>query len=53
MLGAGGVVVIVAGIMSQSADLGAHLSDAEDTIEGWLKDLGEDPSHLRLDHPDR
>lgn len=44
VLGAGVVFVIVAGITSQSADLSAELSDAKDTIEGWLEDLGVDPS---------
>jgi len=44
VLGAGFVVLIVGGITSQSGDLSAHLSDAKNTIEGWLKDLGVDPS---------
>jgi putative heme transporter len=35
--------VIVAGITSQTSDLSGHLSDAKDTLEGWLKDLGVDP----------
>jgi putative heme transporter len=43
LLGAGIVVVIVAGITGQSADLSTHLSDAKDTIAGWLEDLGVDP----------
>jgi putative heme transporter len=43
-LGVGFVVLIVAGITSQSSDLSGHLSDAKDTIEGWLNDLGVDPS---------
>ena len=43
-LGAGVVFVIVAGIASESGDLSAHLTDAKHTIEGWLKDLGVDPS---------
>ena len=46
-LGAGMVVVIVAGITSQSADLGAQLSDAKDTIQGWLEDLGVDPGNAQ------
>jgi predicted PurR-regulated permease PerM len=37
-------VVIVAGITSESTDLSAHLSNAENIIEGWLEDLGVDPS---------
>jgi predicted PurR-regulated permease PerM len=43
-LGTGLVVLIIAGVTSQSGDIGAQLSDAKDTIEGWLKDLGVDPS---------
>ena len=43
-LGAGVVFVVVAGIASQSGDLSTHLTDAKTTIEGWLKDLGVDPS---------
>jgi predicted PurR-regulated permease PerM len=46
-LGVGVVFVIVAGITSQSGDLSAHLSDAKNTIEGWLKDLGVDPSKAK------
>src|SRR5215211_442285 len=42
-LGVGVIVVIIAGITSQITDASAHLSDAKDTIEGWLKDLGVDP----------
>jgi putative heme transporter len=37
------VVVIVAGVSSQSAELGRQLSDAKDTLAGWLRDLGVDP----------
>ena len=42
-LGVGVIVTIIAGITSQSSDAGAHLTDAKNTIEGWLKDLGVDP----------
>ena len=42
-LGAGFVVLIIGGITSQSSDLSGHLSDATDTIQGWLQDLGVDP----------
>jgi putative heme transporter len=39
-----GVVLVVIGcITSQSGDISHHLSDAKNTIEGWLKDLGVDP----------
>src|SRR5215207_2757056 len=34
------VVVIIAGITSQSAGLASHLSDATSKLEGWLQDLG-------------
>ena len=43
-LAAGVVFIVVAGITSQTDDLSGHLSDAKNTIEGWLKDLGVDPS---------
>jgi putative heme transporter len=38
------VVVVIGGITSQAGDLSSHLADAKDTIAGWLKDLGVDPS---------
>jgi putative heme transporter len=44
VLSAAVVVVVMGGITSQSGDLSAHLADAKDTIAGWLKDLGVDPS---------
>jgi predicted PurR-regulated permease PerM len=44
VLGAGVVLIIVAGITSQASDLSAQLSDAKNTIEGWLTDLGVDPN---------
>ena len=43
-LAAGVVVLVLGGITSQSGDLGSHLTDAKDTIAGWLTDLGVDPS---------
>jgi putative heme transporter len=43
-LGAGVFVVIVAGIASQSGDISNHLSDAKDTLAGWLQDVGVDSS---------
>jgi predicted PurR-regulated permease PerM len=46
-LGVGFIVLIIAGITSQTSDLSAHLSDAKDTIEGWLKDLGVDPDKAK------
>jgi putative heme transporter len=47
VLGVAFVVLIVGGITSQTGDLGSHLSDAKNTIEGWLKDLGVDPSKAK------
>jgi predicted PurR-regulated permease PerM len=44
LLGVGMVVLIVNGITGQSGDIGAQLDSAKDTIAGWLKDLGLDPS---------
>ena len=44
VLGVGVVVVVVGGIVGQSGDVASHLSDAQDKITGWLKDLGVDPS---------
>jgi putative heme transporter len=37
------VVVIVAGVSSQSADLSRQLSGAKDTLASWLTDLGVAP----------
>jgi predicted PurR-regulated permease PerM len=36
--------VVIGGITSQSGDIGGHLDDAKNTLEGWLKDLGVDTS---------
>ena len=44
VLSAAVVVVVIGGITSQSGDINSHLSGAMDTISGWLKDLGIDPS---------
>jgi predicted PurR-regulated permease PerM len=41
-LGAAVFIVIVAGVASQSGDIGNHLSGAKDTLAGWLEDLGAD-----------
>ena len=38
------VFVVVAGITNHTSDLSGHLSDAKQTITGWLKDLGVDPA---------
>jgi predicted PurR-regulated permease PerM len=47
LLGALVVFVVLAGITSQVDSLSAHLADAKNTIEGWLKDLGVDPSKAK------
>jgi len=38
------LVLVLGGITSQAGDLSGHLSDAKNTLEGWLKDLGVDPT---------
>jgi putative heme transporter len=38
------VLIVVAGITSETDDLSGHLSDAKNTIEGWARDLGVDES---------
>ncbi len=42
-LGIGVVLVVVGGITGEAADVSSRLSDAKDTIAGWLKDLGVEP----------
>ena len=44
VLAVGLVVLIVAGIASESGDIGSELTGAKSTIEGWLEDLGVDPT---------
>jgi putative heme transporter len=44
LVGVGVVYIIVAGITSQSGDLEGHFSDAKNTMQGWLEDLGVDSS---------
>jgi predicted PurR-regulated permease PerM len=39
----GVLLVVVLGITGQASDASGHLSDAKDTITGWLKDLGLSP----------
>jgi predicted PurR-regulated permease PerM len=43
VLGALVVFIVLAGITSQVDDLGSHLDDAKNTMEGWLDDLGVNP----------
>jgi len=42
LVGALVVVVIVGGISGESASISKHISSAETTVQGWLKDLGID-----------
>jgi predicted PurR-regulated permease PerM len=43
-VGVGLFVVVMAGIASQSGDIGNELSDAQDKLAGWLEDAGVDSS---------
>ena len=43
-LGVGVALVVVGGITGETGDVTARLTDAKDTIAGWLTDLGVDPS---------
>ncbi len=47
VLGVGLVLLIVGGITSETSDLRSELGDAKSTIEGWLKDVGVDPSQAK------
>jgi putative heme transporter len=44
LLGALVVFIVLAGVTSQADDLSSRLDDAKNTLEGWLEDLGVDPS---------
>ena len=43
-VGVATVVIILAGITSETSSISGHLKDAGSEIEGWLTDLGVDPS---------
>jgi putative heme transporter len=43
VLGIGMTVMVVGGITGQASAVDGRLSDAQDTITGWLTDLGVDP----------
>jgi putative heme transporter len=43
-LGVGMFLAVIGGITSQSGDVSRELSGAQDTIQGWLKDIGVDSS---------
>ena len=38
------VVLVVAGITGQTANVEGHLGDAQSTMAGWLEDMGVDPA---------
>ena len=40
----GVVVVIIAGVASEASSISGHLGKAQNTIAGWLNDIGVDPS---------
>ncbi len=42
-VGAGVMLTVVLGITGQGDAVGGHLSDAKDTLSGWLQDLGLSP----------
>jgi putative heme transporter len=44
LAGIGLVLVIVGGITGEVSAVTSHLSDAKDTLAGWAKDLGVDPT---------
>src|SRR5688572_12821142 len=43
-VGVGLFLMVVGGITSEASDIGAQLGDARNTLQGWLEDVGEDPS---------
>jgi putative heme transporter len=43
-IGIGMALMIIGGITGEASAVAGHLSDAKDTIAGWLQDLGVDPS---------
>jgi predicted PurR-regulated permease PerM len=43
LLAAAIVLLVIGGVLSQSGDLSGHLSSAQDTLAGWLRDLGVSP----------
>ncbi|HSD76363.1 MAG TPA: AI-2E family transporter, partial [Solirubrobacteraceae bacterium] len=47
LLVAGVILLVVGGVLSQTDDLGGHLSSAQDTLAGWLRDLGVSQSEAQ------
>jgi len=43
-VGVGLFLVVVGGITAESNTIGDHLGDARSTLQGWLQDVGIDPS---------
>jgi predicted PurR-regulated permease PerM len=43
-VGVGVVLMVVGGVTAQDGTASSHLSSAQDTLTGWLEDLGVDPA---------
>ena len=43
-VGVGLFLMVIGGITSEAADIGDQLGDARSTLQGWLEDVGIDPS---------
>ncbi len=43
-VGVGLFLMVIGGITSEASDIGAQLGDARNTLQGWLEDVGIDPS---------
>jgi predicted PurR-regulated permease PerM len=43
-VGVGTFLLVIGGITDESGAIASHLGSAADTVSGWLKDLGIDPS---------
>ena len=43
-VGVGLFVLVITGITTESSSISGELSDAEDTLAGWLEDAGADPA---------
>jgi predicted PurR-regulated permease PerM len=47
LVGVGVVLVVVGGITAETSSIQGHLSEAKDSITGWVHDLGVDPEKAR------
>ncbi len=43
-VGVGLFLMVVGGITAEASDIGGQLGDARSTLQGWLEDVGIDPS---------